>query len=762
MSTGARSTEQWREHRALLEAIQRGGPVSPPEPPAPPPAPVLEDATTSPLERFGGIALAIVGLLWVAAIVTSLQVEAAPVAEIAGRISLASGPLALLGILYLLLQRTSRREARRFGQTAAAMRAEATALDETIARLAARIDDNRKAVAEHSQELLSLGEDSALRLAEIGAQMRNEAKVLGRQAEQLESATTGAFSDMGVLMADLPRVEAQVHGLSELLRDTGRDANDRAAALSVELKTLADRAREVDEVAGGAAQRLSAHLARIESISDAAGNRIDAAADGIARTVDSALTSAADAVDATRASIDTQRAALMAMVEQGKAAFARAAGDAAEALEDRIGRVAAEVEAIGIRLGGHDTAARALLDMLAERIAGIDRALAEADLNGTARVTQLAQRLRALGEDAQGIGGAIERGGAAAETLIARGERLRDVVAGCAAEFGERLPALMEAIEAEATRGGTAIEAVMPRAEALVAGVEDAGRALATLDDRLAAQRAALDGIGETAREQLEMLEARAAAVDAVLAEAGERALALAGGAGPQLVEALLRVRETATQAADHAGRALGEAVQSAADRLGAESRRALDEQLAGAVEDKLAAIASASDRAVAAAQEASRRLTDEMTAIAATASAVEKRLGEARASEPVAGEDGVSARVAHLIEQLNSTAIDVARLLASDIPDTLWAAYLKGDRGVFTRRAARLVEASESKEIARRYEADAGFRDQVNRYIHDFEAMLRHILATRDGSLLGVTLLSADMGKLYVALAQAIERLRT
>ena len=30
-----------------------------------------------------------------------------------------------------------------------------------------------------------------------------------------------------------------------------------------------------------------------------------------------------------------------------------------------------------------------------------------------------------------------------------------------------------------------------------------------------------------------------------------------------------------------------------------------------------------------------------------------------------------------------------------------------------------------------------------------------------RDGSALGVTLLSSDMGKLYVALAQAIERLR-
>ena len=34
-------------------------------------------------------------------------------------------------------------------------------------------------------------------------------------------------------------------------------------------------------------------------------------------------------------------------------------------------------------------------------------------------------------------------------------------------------------------------------------------------------------------------------------------------------------------------------------------------------------------------------------------------------------------------------------------------------------------------------------------------------VLATRDGNAMAVTLLSSDMGKLYVALAQAIERLR-
>ena len=122
---------------------------------------------------------------------------------------------------------------------------------------------------------------------------------------------------------------------------------------------------------------------------------------------------------------------------------------------------------------------------------------------------------------------------------------------------------------------------------------------------------------------------------------------------------------------------------------------------------------------------------------------------------------EALSRRVALIIDALNSTAIDVTKILSNEASDAAWAAYLKGDRGVFTRRAVRLLESGEAREILRHYEEEPDFRDQVNRYIHDFEAMLRRILADRDGTALGVTLLSSDMGKLYVALAQAIERLR-
>ena len=122
---------------------------------------------------------------------------------------------------------------------------------------------------------------------------------------------------------------------------------------------------------------------------------------------------------------------------------------------------------------------------------------------------------------------------------------------------------------------------------------------------------------------------------------------------------------------------------------------------------------------------------------------------------------ENLTRRVALLIEAINSTSVDLNKVLSNEVADTAWAAYLKGDRGVFTRRAVRLLESGEARAIQNQYEREPDFRDQVNRYIHDFEAMLRRVLADPEGTTMGVTLLSSDMGKLYVALAQAIERLR-
>ena len=112
-------------------------------------------------------------------------------------------------------------------------------------------------------------------------------------------------------------------------------------------------------------------------------------------------------------------------------------------------------------------------------------------------------------------------------------------------------------------------------------------------------------------------------------------------------------------------------------------------------------------------------------------------------------------------MDSMNSAAIDVGKILSDEIDEKAWTSYLKGNRGVFTRRAVRLMAGAEAKAIRDHYEADGEFQLSVNRYVHDFEAMLRRVLAERDGGMMAVTLMSSDMGKLYAALAGAIDRRR-
>ena len=117
--------------------------------------------------------------------------------------------------------------------------------------------------------------------------------------------------------------------------------------------------------------------------------------------------------------------------------------------------------------------------------------------------------------------------------------------------------------------------------------------------------------------------------------------------------------------------------------------------------------------------------------------------------------------RVSLLIDSMHSASIDVGKILSDEVDDKAWDAYLKGNRGVFTRRAVRLLEGSETRSIRAHYDTEMEFQQSVNRYIHDFETMLRRVLAERDGGMIAVTLMSSDMGKLYAALAQAVDKRR-
>ena len=71
--------------------------------------------------------------------------------------------------------------------------------------------------------------------------------------------------------------------------------------------------------------------------------------------------------------------------------------------------------------------------------------------------------------------------------------------------------------------------------------------------------------------------------------------------------------------------------------------------------------------------------------------------------------------RVALITESLNSNSIDIAKSLSEEVTDTAWASYLRGDRGIFTRRAVRLLDNMQAREIAELYDEDDDFRAGIS-----------------------------------------------
>jgi hypothetical protein len=178
-------------------------------------------------------------------------------------------------------------------------------------------------------------------------------------------------------------------------------------------------------------------------------------------------------------------------------------------------------------------------------------------------------------------------------------------------------------------------------------------------------------------------------------------------------------------------------------------------------IEDRLRDVETVAARAVESARSASDRLTQQMFTLGQTATALEAHIEQTSKEQREKDSEAFAKRVALLIDSMHSAAIDVGKIMADEIDDKAWNSYLKGNRGVFTSRAVRLIGGSEARAIRTHYETDTEFQRSVNRYIADFEAMLRRVLAERDGGMIAVTLMSSDMGKLYAALAQAIDKLR-
>lgn len=670
-------------------------------------------------------------------------------------------PLILLALLWVMFGRTPRRETERFRRAVAAMRAESAALESLLAVVATRLEENHTRLTNEATKLMSLGDEAADRLGRVAHYLSKESANLGRKSEELETAAEAARVDVGVLLHDLPRAEEQARAVSAAMRDAGLSAHEQAGALEGQLSALTARGREADEVVGGAAQRLAAHLARIESTATAATSRMDEAATSMTTAIDATMARAAEAVDAARGSLEAQGNAMLAMIEQSRSALEKAGDDAGRNLGARLEQVGGQIERLAEHLSAQDAASQALVSSLARDLNDLEgkfSALAESGVTGTERlesaITAVRQLLSSLTTE-------LDSGNDRAGDLIDRAHQMAQAMNDLAGHLNGEVPASFARFEDQANRAHAAAAAIVPHVEAVRASADAAATRLTEAEEGIGRQQQAFERLVAQLNDGLAGAEERLQALGTAAGEADDHARRIVSETSPELVAALLRVRETANQAAERAREAIASVIPESAASLGDASRQAVADAVGNTIQEQMRLLTELAERAVLTARRASERLTRQMLTIGQTTAAIEQRIEESDRAREEQETEALSRRVALLIESLNSTAIDVTKILSNEVTDTAWTAYLKGDRGVFTRRAVRLLSSGEAREIAQHYEEEPEFREQVNRYIHDFESMLRRVLADRDGSPLGVTLLSSDMGKLYVALAQAIERLR-
>ena len=766
--TGGQSGEPARVHRVADEEPVPSAPVAAPEPEPDFDAYAYGEEDAAPAPRGGWVLpmLAILAVLgWFGAMGWLLRDSfAAPMAPaaLAELIAALCVPPALIGILYLLALRTSRAEAQRFGATARAMRAEAAALERVLAAISHKVAANRDALAGHTAALTELGERAAERVESAAAMVERQAQRMDAGIRVFGDAMDQAEKRFEIILAILPKTHEEMDGLAGRVDAAGLLASQHAAGLDTQLAALAERGREAQQIAGGAAERLAAHIARMEATSETASSRLEQVTGQMSVAVDAVLDRAAGAVDEARKGIAAQGEAILAMLEANQAALDRAGRDSAEALGERVGGIEEIIGRIGARLGEEQARGEALFAGLSSGVDRLDRELQVLHAAGTDRSQELAASISALHGSVDAMSEAMRGGHELARKVITTSEDLLTALDASAREIDETLPEALGRLDARIAASRQVVAGAKPELLALVTAAESTHDAIEAIADVVRQQR---DTLAKTQASLLETLETgseQAASLGAIVDETIATTRRFAETAAPQLVDALVRVRETSNAAAEHAREALGSIVPGATRALEEASGAALDRAVDATVRRALGELAETSEAAVAAAARASERLTQQMLAIAETTAEVEARIDEARAEREKADSDSFARRVSLLIEALNSASIDISKAFSTEVTDSAWAAYLKGDRGVFTRRAVRLLDPADTREIHRLYDEDEGFRENVNRYIHDFEAMLRQILALRDGSPLGVTLLSSDMGKLYVALAQAIERLRT
>ncbi|MBL6938918.1 MAG: hypothetical protein ISS15_17765 [Alphaproteobacteria bacterium] len=573
-------------------------------------------------------------------------------------------------------------------------------------------------LADATDRLFAADETASRTAARLGRAVR-------RELDALNAGLDGAFARLRALESVL---ENQIAALDE----AGARADVRGEAVASRL--TAERER-IEAVAG--------------SLSDAAARAAETVA-GRAAQLKSSIESAESALKTAGTTLDTQAA--------GFRASASAAADAPHAAAVELDRQAKRIEAVADaamaraefvlgRQERHRTGMNELMGRLKEESASFELALSK-------ERSSMEQAIQALGGEAQKF-----------ETVTGSAERHLELIM---ANASARATQLTNNFMREAEKLKEASDAANASLGNMINALQEANAGAQTL-------------IGETANEA--KTNARALVGEA-MAEC-ERLLRTAGELGAQATDIRTTLAKTVDDVQKHLLTLPGIAKQEATrvrDMVRSETETILDlsARTLSTIHARSAGRTTPRKPDEPPLPEApepegllgmAKRLTQRPRKPRPEGSSapnepgkpweMRKLLAAVEHSEQKDLKPTSAAAMGALEAALADMAVDLDGITGAVPPgEEEWRNYLAGDRSVFARRLAESIDDDTVNRIATLYREDAKFRDAANAYIGEFEALLVRAKEGDGGGLLTSTMLSADTGKIYLAVAYALGRL--
>lgn len=606
-------------------------------------------------------------------------------------------------------------------------------LAQTDAGLAATVDHTRALAEAASSSLPGLGgsaaalEAAAVRIAD-------------------NSVTTQRLVDgFGTALPMLARTIAEV---DSTLRSVSTDSAAQLRAVEATLASVQSRSAKAAADADAAIAEMTALLAKIDEASARNTSALSKRAYALDAAVDGVLERTTAAVDHMREQVEGQLRGLESGVDAAGRHLTLLGDDSARLFNQRVELLLATSTALKGHLAEHGEASARLHALLADHVDAAQARLVAFGDAGGATVDALAERIDAAHDRAMALTDPIASTQAAITGLENAADLLGQKVLDVDDVLGERLAGTRQSIAAFETEAQRLFETVA----GLRTAIGDGSGAIGDAAGALAAERAEIARIGEILAEQFDAARTALAELESGSAAA---AASIESGLGAEVA----RLAVAGEAAAAGIRSALAGVVDEALAGLEAAAAGGAEAVFGAPVREQISAIEAASARAATTGQDAATRLAGHMLRLVETVDTVENRVREVETRFAVRDRDSLTKRSAGLIRQLQAATVDVARLMSIRVGDVEAGYFLKGDRSVYARAIAGQIDRDTVGRIKRLLADDREFQADATRFCETFEALLSRLLGDQDGDALAMMMLSSDLGKIYVGIAEAAGR---